>query len=105
MKTKPNKQKTHNKYKVDDYVRVINTNIFSHSIKNGDIGRVILVNDDTIELMFDYYLIQDVNFDFDKYIEKVEITLDKLFYDNYCIKKELASLKDKLNTFIKEMTK
>ena len=104
MKTKPNKQKTHYKYKVGDYIRVINTNIFSHSIKKGDIGKVILVNDDTIELIFDYYLIQDVYFDFDKYIEKVEINLDKLFYDNYCIKKELASLKDKLNTFIKEMT-
>ena len=98
MKTKPNKQKIHNKYKIGDYV------IFSHSIKNGDIGKVVLVNDDTIELMFDNYLIQDVNFDFDKYIEKVEITLDKVLYDNYCIKKELASLKDKLNTFIKEMT-
>ena len=58
----------------------------------------------SIELMFDYYLIQDVYFDFDKYIEKVEINLDKLFYENYCIKKELASLKDKLNTFIKEIT-
>ena len=38
MKTKLNKQKTHHKYKVDDYV------IFSHSIKKGDIGKVVLLN-------------------------------------------------------------
>ena len=70
MKTKPNKQKTHYKYKIGDYV------IFSHSIKKGDIGKVVSVNYDYIELIFYYYLIQDVYFDFDKYIEKVEINLD-----------------------------